>query len=278
MKNQILLQTYDAAFEAMDIAEAIVAIPEEATEEAINTFFDEHPEFDLAFFHNRFGEVHSYTSKAFTRKTQISLFPGTVVSRDTTLFELLELILEYRFVTLLEANHIKYLIDWQDLNKAPMTDWLFSQISLLEKSMRRLLARTYESNSVGLLTLLPGHRREKVVSIFEFQRRKGAETNLINCFYLKDTLHAAEQLGFLDELHTGYVQKDERLNFINEANELRNNVAHSSFILENMDNLEKLYSTVQSIRYLISKEFNVPRKATAQPSIYSVSRAKSALS
>lgn len=251
MRNQNLINTYDKAFEPFDIAEKIVSIPDSSDLDEILQFFKEYDDFDLAFLHNRKGQIHSFIPRKVNYPAPHPLFPGRVVSKDTNLLELIRFIDEYGFITLLDGNEVKWLIDWQDLNKSPMTDWVFSHLSLLEKTLKHLVTNFFFGMEEEAVDLLSKGRQEKVYETYEWLRKRDAETSLLQCLYFKDCLKIALNQGWLNAVLGKEVTKRELNDLIHRLNELRNNAAHAQHIIEQREDIAHLCSDMSILRTLI---------------------------
>ena len=251
MRNQNLINTYDKAFEPYDIAEKIVSIPDSSEIDEILEFFKDYEEFDLAFVHNKQDQIHSFIPRNVNYPAPHPLFPGRVVSKDTNLLELIRFIDEYGFITLLDGNDVKWLIDWQDLNKSPMTDWVFSHLSLLEKTLKHLVTDFFFGMEEEAVDLLSKGRQEKVFDTFNWLRKRDAETSLLQCLYFKDCLKIALKQGWLNAVLGKDVTKRDVNDLINRFNELRNNTAHTQHIIEQREDIANLYSDLSTLRTLI---------------------------
>ena len=251
MRNQNLINTYDKAFEPFDIAEKIVSIPDSSELDEILRFFKEYDDFDLAFLHNGQDQIHSFIPRNANYPEPHPLFPGRVVSKDTNLLELIRFIDEYGFITLLDGNEVKWLIDWQDLNKSPMTDWVFSHLSLLEKTLKHLITDFFFGMEEEAVDLLSKGRQEKVYETYEWLRKRDAETSLLQCLYFKDCLKIALKQGWLNAVLGKEVSKRELNDLIHRLNELRNNAAHAQHIIEQREDIAHLYSDMSILRTLI---------------------------
>lgn len=251
MRNLNLLETYDKAFEPFDIAEKIVSLPDSSDLDEILKFFDDYKEFELAFVHNSNDQIHSFIPRNANYPSPHPLFPGRVVSKDTNLLELIRLINEYGFITLLERNEVQWLIDWQDLNKSPMTDWVFSHLSLLEKNLKRLIADFFFGMEGEAIDLLSKGRQEKVQDTFEWLKKKDAETSLLQCLYFKDCLKIALKQGWLNVVLGKQIKRRELNELIHRLNDHRNNTAHAQHIIEKKEDIASLYSDMSVARALI---------------------------
>ena len=251
MRNQNLINTYDKAFEPFDIAERMVSIPDSSELDEILEFFKDYEEFDLVFIHNKHDQIHSFIPRNVNYPAPHPLFPGRVVSKDTNLLELIRLIDEYGFITLLEGNEVQWLIDWQDLNKSPMTDWIFSHLSLLEKNLKHLIKDFFFGMEEEAVDLLSKSRQQKIFDTFNWLKRKDAETSLLQCLYFKDCLKIALKQGWLNAVLGKEVTKHELNDLIHRLNSLRNNAAHAQPIIEEREDIETLHTDVSTLRTLI---------------------------
>jgi len=251
MRNLNLIQTYDKAFEPADIAEKIVSIPDNSDPDKILQFFDDHKEFELAFVHNSNSQIHSFIPRNVNYPSLHPLFPGRVVSKDTNLLELIRLINEYSFITLLEGNDVQWLIDWQDLNKSPMTDWIFSHLSLLERNLKMLVSDFFFGIEEEAIDLLSRGRQQKVYDNYEWLKKRDAETSLLQCLYFKDCLKIALKQRWLNAVLGKEAKRGDLNDLIQRLNELRNNTAHAQHIIEQREDLASLYLDMSTVRTLI---------------------------
>jgi hypothetical protein len=251
MRNQKLIEAYDKAFEPFDIAEKIISIPDSSDLDEVLKFFDDHEEFDLAFMQNSNGHIHSFIPRGINYPNPQMLFPGRVVSKDTNLLDLIQFIDEYGFITLLKDNEVRWLIDWQDLNKSPMTDWVFSHISLLEKTLKQLVTDFFFGIEEEAVDLLSKGRQDKIYDTYNLLRKKNAETSLLQCLYFKDCMKIALDQGWLNAVMGKDLKRKELNNMIHRLNELRNNAAHAQHIIKERDAIGDLHSDISTLRSLI---------------------------
>ena len=251
MRNQKLIETYDKAFVPFDIAEKIISIPDSSDLDEVLKFFDDHEEFDLAFLHTSNGHIHSFIPKESNYPNPQALFPGRVVSKDTNLLDLIQFIDKYGFITLLKDNEVQWLIDWQDLNKSPMTDWVFSHISLLEKTLKHLVTDFFFGIEEEAIDLLSKGRQEKIYDTYKLLSKKNAETSLLQCLFFKDCMKIALVQGWLNAVMGKEFKRKDLNNMIHRLNELRNNAAHAQHIIKERDGIGNLHSDISILRSLI---------------------------
>ena len=149
----------------------------------------------------------------------------------------------------MEGNRVKWLVDWQDLNKSPFKDWIFSNISLLGKCLKQKLSKDFEDDVTRIYRFMPPKVRDEVKDRFNRLRNKIAETSLLNCLSFLNTLHLARNQGYFnDVIGQDYEHK---IAFIHSSNELRNKSAHANDIITSKVDLVKLEQTISRVRKMI---------------------------
>lgn len=250
MRNQKLLDTYDQAFEPLDIAEKIHSIPASLGKDGVMDFQKKYPDYNLCFLADEQDYVVRFVDTSYFNYEIRDLYPGYIIGANASLLDLAKYVSDKEFVTLLEGDRAEWLITWQDLNKAPFTDWTFSHISLLERTLKAKLHDRFE-DSLDALSMLPKWRREKVADSYRYVKSKNAETTLINCFYFKDVLDVAIKVGWLDELYGEPTKRSKQRNFARALNDLRNLIAHSNPIFERHSDLEPRIKQIETLRNLL---------------------------
>ena len=250
MRNQKLLVTYDQAFEPLDLAEKIYSIERSKGLEGVAEFHKNYPDFNLCFLHDENGYVVQFVDTSYFNHVIRDVYPGYIIGANVSLLELAKYVESKEFVTLLDGDNANWLISWQDLNKAPFTDWTFSHISLLERTLKAKLHEHFE-NPEEALHMLPKWRQQKVAGSYRYVKEKNAETTLIHCFYFKDVLDMAIKLGWLDNLYGEPTKRAKQRNFARELNHLRNLIAHSNPIFEQHSDLKPRIRQIETLRNLL---------------------------
>lgn len=241
MRNKTLLTAFDRTFQPLDIAVEIIA-----TSDTIQ-FFEQQDKFDLAFFTDSNGNIHSYSTREH-QDIRIPLFPDKVASRDLTLLQLLKLVEFNEFIVFLEETTVTTLVSWQDFNKSPVTDWVFSQLSLLEKTLKKLIERHFLDIEEEAITSLSSDWQERIISTHSFLKTNNAETSIIDSFYFRDCLHIANNQGWLKVIEHKPFSKKELKSIFHRLNTLRNNLAHTKPIINKKSDIKNLRSAIEIIR------------------------------
>lgn len=256
MRNLKLLETFDQAFKPLDIAEPIRHIKGSSSLNDFKSFFDSNNTFDLLFFANHKNQVTEYLRrKDLDKPFKKPLFPDKIIGVNTDLLTLTEIISLSGFVTLIEGNRIVWLISWQDLNKAPYTDWVYSQLSLLERQFKKILGSKKNIKELILIHL----GKDTLTKILgEYNRRKDNKSDLTLTHVLSfwQALELGRKIGLFDAVLLNFSGKSNSEQFLKQITRYRNDAAHGQLIIRKFEEVRILYENILIVRDTLINEFN----------------------
>ncbi len=190
------------------------------------------------------------------REWEQRLGPPDLVSDSTPILDLFP-VLEHRVrVFVLQGNRVTGVVSRSDLQKAPVRMLLFTLATLLEAHLQRLVRVLYAERdwrahlSSARVQLAERLHAERIV--------RSEEVELIDCLQFCDkrdlVLHAGQNVD-----HLGFSSRHELERFLNEAEQLRDLLAHGQdlvsgsswpdrirLVMELQAVLERLETTVES--------------------------------
>ncbi len=250
MKNLKLIATYDAAFDPLVLAERIQGVRSSEFQKQLSSFKRKHPNFDLCFLMDSHRNYIQYVQSNDSNREPINLYPGHLISSSIDFLELTKIIEKKQFVVLLERDKVNWLISWQDLNKAPFVDWVFSHISLLEKLLKSRFEEIF-THPLDALEFLSEGRKKKALDLFNELKSNGAELNVIQCLQLCDVGKIAIKKELLTNLSERPASKSEQNKFVKDLENLRNRIAHVTPIIQSRGEISIQLKTIIKIRHLI---------------------------
>jgi CBS domain-containing protein len=172
-----------------------------------------------------------------------------LVSDSTSISEVLAELRSKERVFVVVGAGVKGIITRADLNKPPIRIYLFGLISLLEMHLRYWVRAAYGDESWE--TKLNAKRLETAKNLQEVRRTRNDQISLLACLQFSDLRQlvlAAEEIR--TKLNFGSKTKGKEL--LENAEELRNRLAHSQDDLVEGKSWEQLIDLVESIYGTVS--------------------------
>jgi hypothetical protein len=145
--------------------------------------------FDILGYKNEQGVMVGYITKIdlivdkFNKKPMY-FEPGSVISNDTRIVDILRLIQNKERLFVLENDQVSGIITRGDLQKAPVRLLFFGLLTLFEMNIQKLIEIFYSDGSWEEFVIAPrlngakGRHRKK--------KEMNADIGLLECLYLKD--------------------------------------------------------------------------------------------
>jgi len=146
-----------------------------------------------------------------------------IVSSATPLVTLLPLMTDREHLFVLEGTQLTSIVTSADLQKSPVRMLLFGLVSLLEMYMLILVRRHYRDDSFRE-TLRP-QRLEKAQNLYEVRIGRNHDIDLADCLQICDKRDLILRTVACAAL--GFDSKGTATRFFKDAEDLRNNLAHS---------------------------------------------------
>ncbi len=158
-----------------------------------------------------------------------------IIADSTPLIDLFQLLRDRPSMFLLTRDRVHSIVTRGDLQKAPVRMFLFGLITLLEMHFLRFIRSRYPNDSWKELLASDNEGRNQLKSarsLFSRKQKRNEEIDLAECLYFKGKalviLHTSQILEKLS------VTSEQFQAFIEPANELRNNLAHGSDMVQNL--------------------------------------------
>lgn len=202
------------------------------------------------------NELGGDTFKNYVRKIEIS----NVVSDSTPLANIINLFNDNEFVFVLSGNQINGIITKADINKPPVRIYLFGMVSLLEMHLNLWISHHYPNETWQ--GLIKEDRVTKAEDVFEKRKGDNQELSLLECIQLCDKKEILKNSD--NFLETFDFSKKEFQNFINRAEKIRNELAHSQISIISSMKWNKFNTTIDNAeQFLTASDLEIeknPRK------------------
>jgi hypothetical protein len=200
------------------------------------------------------SELSGGVFKNYVRKIEIS----NVVSDSTPLANIINVFNENEFVFVLSSNQINGIITKADINKPPVRIYLFGMVSLLEMHLNLWISNHYQ-NEIWK-GLIKGDRVAKAEEVFKKRKGENQELTLLECIQLcdkKEILINSDK--FLEKF--GFSKKGFQ-GFINRAEKIRNELAHSQISIISSMKWNKFSKTIDNAgHFLTASDLEIEKNA-----------------
>ena len=185
--------------------------------------------------------------------------PPELISESTPLAELLSVLGSRPWVLVLVGSDVTGIVTRADLNKPPLRIYLFGLISLLEMHLLYWIRHVHAEDTWQ--DDLNAHRLEEAKRLQEERKRKNEDIQLIDClqFCDKRSLIICSE-AMRNQLGLGSKSRAKRV--LEDAEKLRNNLAHSQPDLVGGSSWTEQIKLVQTIEEIISRSDGLIEKST----------------
>lgn len=190
----------------------------------------------------------------YVKKIEIS----NIVSDSTPLANIINVFNENEFVFVLNGNQINGIITKADINKPPVRIYLFGILSLLEMHLNLWISHHYSNETWQELI-----KEDRVVmagNVFEQRKGDNQELSLLECIQLCDKKEILKNSNIFLKAF-GFSKKNFQ-NFINRAEKIRNELAHSQVSIISSMKWNKFNTTIDNAEQFLSKsDLNIEENA-----------------
>ncbi|MFW5891602.1 MAG: hypothetical protein ACOCUI_05235 [bacterium] len=217
--------------------------------EQYNKFKEKGYDYIPIFRNNRFvGVLDTNSIEIDKLENQIKHDPETIINSNTSIDEALEILVQKKYLILINEHFQYTIITEADLLKSPFRLFLFEKINEFEEVITKIIKNYFENdfNIIEKKKLLSDKKLSDVYKRYNEQKKKNIYIDHFQCLDLIHKKDIIKKSELYKKMNIKITKKEFERDF-NQINILRNDVVHNKDYIINRTP-EKIISILKAIK------------------------------